>query len=481
MRMERRWFPARECRRDDVAGTWPCTDLAPGPPPKPAAASSTALPEARDPVIARLAPSLVHLTFDMPFAISGITDRNYHGTGLLVDAERGLVVTDRNTVPVALGDVRLTFGGALEIPGKVEFVHPLHNLAVVSYDPALIGTTPMRAARLNPLPLRLGQTITVVGMDGDGELKSRATQVSAIEPLQLPLTRTMRFRDYNIETIQLLNPPGEFDGVLVGADGAVQAMWSSFSMESGRETVQSNLGVPIEIVVEMLDHIRSGKPLHTLDVELVLQPLANARRLGLSEEWQQRLERKNPAGREVLTIARTTGGAPAAGLLQQGDLVLAVNSLTVTKFRDVERAVVDRESVGVTVWRDGAEITVQVPTTPLGGNDVERVVQWAGATLQAPHRALSVQRGLKPEGVYVAFFSYGSPASRFRLFPGRRIVEVDGTPTPDLDAFLRVVSGRPDRSSLRLRPLSWYNMAAGITVKLDRHYWPNAPLLTPTL
>ena len=61
--------------------------------------------------------------------------------------ERGLVVMDRNTVPVSLGDVRLTFGGALEIPGKVEFVHPLHNLAVVSYDPKLIGTTPVRSAQ----------------------------------------------------------------------------------------------------------------------------------------------------------------------------------------------------------------------------------------------------------------------------------------------------------------------------------------------
>ena len=51
------------------------------------------MPVVRDQLVAKLAPSLVHVTFDMPFAISGITDRNYHGTGLLVDAERGLVVT----------------------------------------------------------------------------------------------------------------------------------------------------------------------------------------------------------------------------------------------------------------------------------------------------------------------------------------------------------------------------------------------------
>ena len=58
---------------------------------------------------------------------------------------------------------------------------------------------------------------------------------------------------------------------------------------------------------------------------------------------------------------------------------------------------------------------------------------------------MSAQRGIPPEGVYVGYFSYGSPATRYGLYPGRRIVEVDGVPTPDLDAFLAAVTGRPDR------------------------------------
>lgn len=477
MRMDRRWFPARRCRRDDTTGLWPCADLPPGPRSAGVVGGSTALPLVKDRLVAKLAPSLVHITFDMPFAVAGITERNYHGTGLVVDAARGLVVTDRNTVPVSLGDVRLTFGGALEIPGKVEYVHPLHNLAVISYDPRLIGTTPMRAARLDPRPLRPGQAVTVVGLDADGALKSRATTVSTVEPLALPLSRTIRFREANIDVVQLLNPPTQFDGVLVDGEGRVHGLWSSFLVQAGREQTQVNRGVPIDLVVEMLEHLGSNRPLHTLDAELGTQSLAAARRFGLTDEWLRKLEQKDPEGRQALSIVRLTGGAASARQLQQGDLLLAVDGEVVTRFRDVEHRVADRAQVTVTVWRDNQALTLPVATTALGGSDLDRVVLWAGAVLHAPHRALSVQRGIAPEGVYVAFFSYGSPATRYRLQPGRRIVEVDGQPTPDLDAFLAVVAGRADRSSLRLRTLSWNNRPEVITLKLDRHYWPTAEVV----
>ncbi len=92
------------------------------------------------------------------------------------------------------------------------------------------------------------------------------------------------------------------------------------------------------------------------------------------------------------------------------------------------------------------------PPWQLGGRDLDRIVVWAGAVLQKPHRALAAQRGIEPEGVFVAYFSYGSPATRYQLWAGRRIVEVDGKPVADLDAFIQAVAGREDRSSLACAP-----------------------------
>ena len=471
IRMDRRWFPARECKRDDTLGTWPCISIAPGPAPSVVKPASTQFAKTGDPRIDRMAPSLVLVNFDMPYSTSGVTEKNYHGTGVIVDAERGLVAIDRNTVPVAMGDVRITFAGTVEVPGKVVFIHPLHNLAVISYDPKSIGNTPVRAATLVTRPLSPGDDVWVVGQRADSKLQSQKTQISSVDVVSFPLSRTLRFRDSNLEVISLINPPTDFDGVLTDEKGDVLALWSSFAFESQRELEQINRGIPSDLVSEMIGVIADGRPLYSFEAEFDVQSLAGARELGLPDEWVRRFEEHNAQRRQVLSINRLVAGSPAAALLEPGDLLLAVDGKVVNRFREVERAV-QSPGVSVTVWRDGAEKTLQMKTVALNGRDIDRVLIWAGATLQAPHRAMAAQRGIAPYGVFVSFFFYGSPATHYGLYAGRRITEVDGQPTPDLDAFIRAVSGKPDRASLRLKTISWNGQTDVITLKLDKHYWP---------
>jgi S1-C subfamily serine protease len=156
--------------------------------------------------------------------------------------------------------------------------------------------------------------------------------------------------------------------------------------------------------------------------------------------------------------------------------LLAIDGKVVNRFREVEKAV-QSSKVSVTVWRDGAEQNLSMQTVPLNGRDIDRIVIWAGATLQAPHRAMAAQRGIAPYGVFVSFFFYGSPSTHYGLYAGRRITEVDGQPTPDLDAFIKAVSGKSERASLRLTTISWNGQTDVITLKLDKHYWPAYELI----
>ncbi len=471
LEMDRTWFPSRRCTRDDALGVWPCRDLADGPPPKPAESGSTRLTKYKDPIVREIAPSLVVVTFDLPYTLSGVADRHYYGTGLIVDKERGYVLVDRNTVPIAMGDVTVTFAGSLEVRGKVEQLHPLHNYAIVSYDPASIGDTPVREAKFNTKTLRPGDDVWVVGIKSDHQLVHQQSTVSSVDPLALPLSRTLRFRDANIEGISLVNAPGEVDGVLVDKDGEVVATWSSFAVQTGGESAQFNRGVGAEVAEQFVNIVREGKPFYSLEAEFVYAPLFSARKMGVDEEWVARLEENNPVRRRALSITRLVAGTPAARVLENGDMVLAIDGDVVTSFRELENAV-QKPEVAVTVWRNGEVLELDIETAALDGRGIMRAVSWAGALIQDPHRAMAAQRGVSRDGVYVAYFSYGSPATRYGLWAGRRVVEVNETATPDLEAFVEAVKDIQHRESVRLKTVSWNGSTEVITLKIDTQYWP---------
>ncbi|MEO7387203.1 MAG: PDZ domain-containing protein, partial [Gammaproteobacteria bacterium] len=237
------------------------------------------------------------------------------------------------------------------------------------------------------------------------------------------------------------------------------------------ELRQENRGMPVEYVRELMDLVESGRELRSLEVEWTQMPLAAARRLGLSEEWAQRIGDHDPERRRMLSVARAVAGTPAAGAFQAGDLLLTIDGEPATRYREAEQRV-QKPAVAVEVLRDGKVVTLDVATVALNGAGVRRVVLWAGALLQAPYRDMAAQRGVEPTGVYVAYFAFGSPASRYGLYAGRRITQVDGTAIKDLDQFIDVVRTKRNREAVRLTTVTWNNQLEVLTLKLDDTYWP---------
>jgi S1-C subfamily serine protease len=367
------------------------------------------------------------------------------------------------------------FGGSIEVPGKVVYVHPLHNLAVVAFEPKTLDGTPIRAVTFDTSELRAGEAVTAVGLGGDSQLRSIATTIASVDDVDFPLSRTLQFRDANLEVASLVNPPTGFDGVLVGKDGRVRALWSSFATEGPRDTVQVSRGMPADLVLEAVEAARET----SRSIRWKRSSKRSRSRPRASSACRPRGPNDSrraiqPTGR-CWRLARVGAGTPRRELLHEGDLLLAVNGKTLNRFREVELAT-QAPSAKVTVLRDGGEQTFDVGTIAMRGEDIDRLLLWAGAVLHAPHRAMSIQRSIPPEGVFVAYFAYGSPATRYKLFAGRRIVAVDGRPTPNLDVFIEAVKGRENRSSLRLQTVTWNGTVDVITLKLDQDYWPTYEL-----
>ena len=489
--MERRWFGMSHHTRDDATGLWPGQPCPPPPPPTPPQPTTTSFPRSDDPRVAQLAPAIVTVDASIPYQIDGVHAIRFRGAGLLVDAERGLVVTDRNTVPVPLADLRLTFAGGLEIPAEPIFLHPHHNFAVLRYDPALLGDTPVRSAQLHPTPLLPGDPVHLIALKPNHRLFRHSTEISAVDPIELPLPRPPRFRAINLERVALAAPVDSIGGALTDDDGRVLALWASFAYQDHKDPRTSEFGVPAELLCAVLDPLRAGHDpvFWDLGVELGLLSLAEARNLGLSAAAATALEHHDPVRRQVLTVQRTSALAPG---WRAGDLVLAVAPdlseethphvpqdsppmTPLTSIRELERAAAAGR-LRVRVLRDGAEHTIAVQARPHRGCGTDRVIHWAGALLQAPHHAAQIQRNVPPEGAYVSLYWYGSPVSRSRLRASRRIVAVDGNPTLDLDAFLAAVADKPNHASLRLKTIDLDHKVELITLRQDLDYFPTYEL-----
>jgi S1-C subfamily serine protease len=475
--VDRRWFPMQRCTRDDTTGLWPCVAAAVPPAPVAIAPTTGSLPQVEGSAAKALAPSLVWVSDNVPFRAEGLYGGNFSGTGLVIDAARGRVLVDRDTLPIALGDVTLTFAGTVRVPGRVLWIHPSHDLAVIAYDPAALGDTPVRTARFASHDLDRGDKTFHVGLSPQQEVLQQQTTATPPQPVFLSLPRPPYFRDSNLEVVGVERAAPVVGGVLADASGRVQALWASFVEDHQGKPNGYFQGIPQDVLQDVVAPIQAGTlpRLRELGAELAPMNLAAARDRGLSAEWAERLAALDPQRRQVLWVVRLEAGTSAATGLRAGDLLLAVDGAPVTRFRDVEvRAA--RDHVSLTVLRDGQEQTVAVDTVPLDGAGLQRAVLWAGALIHAPQRALAADQGLVPEGVYVSSTWFGSPAARYGLRGTHRILAVDGTPTPDVDAFLAAVKGRGDRGAVRLRTVDLDGKVQVITLKLDLQYWPTAEL-----
>src|SRR4051794_14501332 len=76
-------------------------------------------------------------------------------------------------------------------------------------------------------------------------------------------------------------------GVLCDYDGKVQGLWLTYSSQVDFLETVFLTGFPISLLKPTLDLLKCGKfpKLHGLDVEFWTMGIAEARDLGLSDEW----------------------------------------------------------------------------------------------------------------------------------------------------------------------------------------------------
>lgn len=468
--VDRTWYAARSCVRDDEHGTWPCTPLAAPPPASVERPGGTLLPATGGRLARKLAPALVLVDFDVPYSTSGVSGTSFFGHGSIIDAEQGLVLVDRDTVPAALGDLTITFGGVVRIPGEVVYLHPQHNFGIVRYDPEQLGDIEVSEVEFSDAWFDKGDELQFVGVDSRGRIVDQPVDVRSVFPVFIGSATAPQFRDVNVEVGNLAKVTGSVGGVLTDRRGKVQALWASYYLPDDEE--RYFYALPSAYLRDTIEAIRAGRTpeVRDLGIELGTSSILDARERGLSDLWVQRFATAEVDKPVVFEVRRTAGGSPASTVLRKADLVVALNGEPFTRMRDLLMAN-HRTSVLMTVLRDGSLIEVRVPTVELHGRGVRRLVSWAGALMHEPTYEAALQWGIELPGVYIGWYWYGSPAARDGVRPLWRIVKLGDTTVADIDGFLAALKAAPPGAVvLTLENASGQQVIRAVTP--DPAYWP---------
>ena len=122
---------------------------------------------------------------------------------------------------------------------KCRFLHPLHNFAIVSYNPSDLPEEARKeicAAGILPSPpLKRGDDVVLLGLTESLRVMKRNSIVTnATLALGIPCAEVPRFRAVHEEVLKLDQDFGSrFSGLITDREGNVRALWGSYAEQVG--------------------------------------------------------------------------------------------------------------------------------------------------------------------------------------------------------------------------------------------------------
>jgi serine protease Do/serine protease DegQ len=337
------------------------------------------------------------------------------GSGVIVDAKNGFVVTNAHVVKDAR-EVLVTLKDNRRLPARLVGADAGTDIAVLRVEPK--NLVEVRFGDSDAL--QVGDFVIAIGNPfGLGQTATSGI-VSALGRSGL----SMEGYEHFIQTDASINP-GNSGGALVNLRGELVGINTAIIGPAG-----GNVGIGFAVPVVLA---------HAVMQQLVKFGEVKRGRLGVSMT--------DVVGGEGATIAEVQSDSPAAKAgLRKGDVVIGLNGRPVRGAAELRArlgVVPVGETIELQVQRGGEKRTLKAQVGPIesGASGGEAVQQLAGAVFQEVSRSGLPGRdravlvtGVKPE----------SPAYRHGLRPGDLIIGVNSrrvTSVKELTAALRTRGG----------------------------------------
>jgi S1-C subfamily serine protease len=400
-------------------------------------------------VIAAVSPAVVSVRMDRPIAFDTDAAGNSYATGFVVDAERGILLTNRHVVGAGPARAEAVFLNNEEVPLQPLYRDPVHDFGFYRFDPAALRYQARVALPLDPAAAKVGLEVRVIGNDAGEKISILSGTIARLDR-PAPVYGRGRYNDFNTFYIQAASGTsgGSSGSPVIGPTGAVVALNAGANRSSA-----ASFFLPLDRVVRALGYVQRGErpPRGTWRLTLAQRSWDELRRLGLSAAQEASLRAAHPAANGLLVVDEVLPGAEAEGLLAAGDILVQVEGQPISDYNRWEGILDDHvgQPLEVLALRGGLERRVRVPTGDLHAITPESWVEVGGAVLHP----LSYQKALgfahPVEGLFLADRGY--------LFEGTDVPAgavlraVDGAPVTDLDGLWLALGRLPDRQPFIVR------------------------------
>ena len=356
------------------------------------------------------------------------------GSGVVVDARRGLVLTNNHVITGAT-DIQVTLADGRTLTGETVGTDEDTDVALIRIPAEGLSAVPLADSEA----LRVGDFVVAVGNPfGLGQTVTSGI-VSALGRSGLP---GLGFQNF-IQTDASINP-GNSGGALVNLRGELVGINSAIFNPGGSTAGNIGIGfaIPSSLARDVMNQLLSFGEVRRGTLGLQTQDI--------SAEIAQALDLSSRRG---AVVTRVQGGSPAAAAgLRPGDVVVALNGRRIANGRDFHNAEgllpVGRAAT-LTVLREGREMevsaAVKTMARQLEGASLDP--RLAGATLAAlPERYR--QQGV--EGVLISEVQPDSRAAQNGLRAGDLITALNRRDVSDLAALQARLAEPPEQLMLTL-------------------------------
>ena len=351
------------------------------------------------------------------------------GSGVIVDSEKGYIITNNHVVEDA-DELKITLGDKREFDGKVVGTDPQTDIAVVKID----GKNLPSAKLGDSDTIRAGQWAIAIGSPFG---LTQTVSIGVISATGRANVGVAAYEDM-IQTDAAINP-GNSGGPLVNIKGEIIGINTAiFTRSGGYQGI--GFAIPINMVkIIMKDLVEKGKVTRGW-LGVVIQDIDPA----LAKSF-------NVTVTEGVLVSDIQDNSPAkeAGF-ERGDIVVEYEGKPIRDVNHLRNTVAQTEAgkkVKVKVLRDGKEkeLTVKIGEQPAdlfaAGPGVAPDTKDLGMTVQNLTKELAKSLGIEEDsGVIVSEVQPGSPAAMSDIREGDLIKEINRRKVTNVTEFRKALS-----------------------------------------